>query len=949
MVDPIAVRDIFDRAAELTGSERAAFLNRECGANEALLREAKRLLLAHDRLNPLFDTLVDDELEMSPVDSPQTPERVGPYRILKELGRGGVGAVFLAVRNDDEYRKQVAIKLLRPGTESDEIVRRFRRERQILASIDHSNIAKLLDGGSTTTGLPYLVMEYIEGQAIDAYCDAARLTVAERLDLFCKVCDVVHFAHQNLVVHRDLKPANILVSPDGEPKLLDFGIAKLLNPGMFSVTADPTRPESRMMTPEYASPEQVRGEGITTSSDIYSLGVLLYKLLTGHGPYRLRTGQFHELARAICEDEPTRPSAVIDVEEDVPGVGGGRARITAESVSRSREGSRDRLRRKLRGDLDHIVLKAMRKEPHRRYASAEQLGDDIRRYGEKLPIRARRGTWTYRTARFVTRHGVALAAVSLFVMALLGAVVVTVVERRHAERESERARAVIGFLTTTLAAVDPRVAQGDEPTVRQLLDEAEARVTGLPDRDQSAVREVIAESRFQLGHLQQARAQYARLLEASAAGLGPTHRETLAARTGLAATLVELGQLKDAEISARAAADGYQPIEAREPKASLKAWNTLARVLLRLGTPDRLTEAEQILTVSNARSATLPAADVERLMSGQLSAQLRLAQGRILDSEPLARAAYQDALAALGPRHPLTLEAFDTLSSTLLALSRYAELLDTQQRHADETRRVLGADHVMTLRAQHTIAETLRQLDRFEEARTAYEEVLSSKVRLLGETHRSTLLTRHNMALLNKDLAQPDLAEQKLREVARDRREALGPEHVDTLDSEMMIALTLFEQRRLAESRTAYAAVLPRIKASLGESTESYLVGTANYAGLLYRMGDYDMAERTLRESLAAHRTVYGDRYFGTYYTMTELGTTLVHKQQFAEAEQLLTAALAGFREIYARQPSHSRVRQGLDRLTKLYDAWQKPEKAAEFRASLNRATEEAARTKQPR
>ena len=302
MVDPTDVRDLFDRAVELAGAERSALLDRSCQENDALRHEVERLLSAHDRLATVFDSPI--ETVESRRRRPALPEFVGPYRILKELGRGGVGAVFLAVRDDDEYRKQVAIKLLKPGTENDEIVRRFRRERQILASIDHPYIAKLLDGGTATDGLPYLAMEYVEGQPIDEYCDAAKLSVTDRLDLFRKVCDAVHFAHQNLVVHRDLKPGNILVASDGQPKLLDFGIAKLLNPGMFSLTVDPTRTESRMMTPEYASPEQIRGESITTASDTYSLGVLLYKLLTGHGPYRVRTGQFHELARAICEEEP---------------------------------------------------------------------------------------------------------------------------------------------------------------------------------------------------------------------------------------------------------------------------------------------------------------------------------------------------------------------------------------------------------------------------------------------------------------------------------------------------------------------------------------------------------------------------------------------------------------------------------------------------------------------
>jgi serine/threonine protein kinase/tetratricopeptide (TPR) repeat protein len=893
MVDPTDLHDIFDRAVELASAERAALLDQRCGRNDDLRREVERLLSAHDSLGAAFEPTTDSGAD-SPAAWSAPPEFVGPYRILKELGRGGVGAVFLAVRDDDEYRKQVAIKLLRPGTENEELVRRFRRERQILASIDHPYIAKLLDGGTTTNGLPYLVMEHVEGQPLDRHCDRRKLSITARLDLIRKVCEAVHFAHQNLVVHRDLKPGNILVTSDGQPKLLDFGVAKLLNPAMFSVTVDPTRTESRMMTPEYASPEQIRGESITTASDIYSLGVVLYKLLTGHGPYRIRTGQFHELARAICEEEPTRPSTVIDLEEEIPDDDGRIRRVTAESVSRSREGSRDRLRRKLRGELDHIVLMAMRKEPHRRYASAEQFNDDIGRYLENLPIRARKGTWTYHSSRFVRRHRVALGAVVLFIVGLVTAFAITIGERRRAERESERARAVVEFLTTTLSAVDPRVAQGDEPTVRQLLDEAETSVARLPSVEQSAIRRVIAESRFELGHLRQARAQYVTLLEASMAGPGPGHRETLTAQAGLAATQAELGELKDAEASARAAVAGYQQIEAADVRGALKAAHTLVRVLIRLGTPDRLAEADRLLASSAARVSSLAPDDVGRLTHSQLGVQVKSAQGRQLEAEPLARRAYQQTLSAMGPRHPLTLEAFDTLSYSLLSLGRYAELLQTQRHHADESRRVLGADHIMTLRAESTIAETLRQLDRFDESKKAYEQVLADKVRVLGATHRSTLLTRHNVALLYKDLKQPAAAERMLRDLARVQAEVLGPEHVDTLDTEMMVALTLYSQNRMEESRDAYAAVLRRIKSALGESAESYLVGTANYAGLLYRLGNYDEAERTLRECLKAHQRVYGDRFYGTYYTMSELGMTLVHKRRFEEAEALLLESRGG-------------------------------------------------------
>ncbi len=943
MLDPRRVRDIFEKAAELPLADRESFLDQACLPDDLLRHEIARMLTAYERWGGVFDTLHDEESQNVAV---AIPAIVGPYRILRELGRGGVGAVYLAIRADESFKKQVAIKLLRPGLQSDEIVRRFRHERQILASIDHPFIAKLLDGGSTPEGLPYLVMEYVDGQPIDEYCESHRLTIDQRLELFCNVCSAVHFAHQHLVVHRDLKPGNLFVSPDGTPKLLDFGIAKLLDPGLFALTVDATRADARMMTPEYASPEQIRGEGITTSSDIYSLGVVLYELLTDHLPYRVRNRPLHEVARAICDELPARPSTVLGIDEQVANAHGKTRHVTAESVAGARETSPDKLRRKLRGDLEHILMMALRKESHLRYASAEQFSDDIRRYREGFPVRARQGTWTYRASRFVRRHKVGLGAVAVFMLSLIGISAIATRERQRAERESTKANAVIEFLTTTLAAVDPRVAQGQDPTVKQLLDEAERRVSNpgnLPYAEEAAIRGVIAESRFQLGQLQQARDQYSKLLVTSRTNLGKDHPDTLAALAGLAAAQADLGELKEAEKHARLAVQGSEAFHDAVPRTAIRASNTLTSVLLRLGTKDHLTEAERTLNRSRVlAAATFNAGDADRLITDQLNAQLKLAENHPLEAEPLARQSYQMAFSTLGPRHPVTLAALDILTNCLFSLSRYGELIGVQQRHADDTRKVLGDDHVVTLRAEHAVAETFRMLDRFEEARQAYDRVLQKKIRVLGDTHPSTLSTRHAVALLYKDLQQTQKSEQMMREVALVRRNVLGPQHSDTLDSEMMIALTLYAQGRHRESRDAYAQVLPRIKASLGETAGGYLVGTVNYAGLLYRLGEYQVAEQTLRASLAAHRRAYGDAYYGTYYTMTELGTTLVHLKRYEEAEKLLLSALEGFRIIYAANPNHNRVRQALDRLERLYIAWNKPKEATEYRTLLNKATEAA-------
>ncbi len=362
--------------------------------------------------------------------------RIGPYRLVRELGQGGMGTVFLAVRDDDVFHKRVAVKLLKRGMDTDAIVQRFRAERQILAGLDHPNIARLLDGGTTDDGLPYLVMEYVEGAPLIEYADARDLYVAARLDLFLQVCAAVQHAHQNLVIHRDLKPANVLVTADGVPKLLDFGIAKLLNPEMAGHTMAPTAPGLQLMTPEYASPEQVRGEVVTTATDVYSLGVLLYEFLTGRQPYRLTSRALPEIVRVVCEEAPVQPSLAVTRPLDAA-----TARDTATTTSprSTRITDSHRLQRRLEGDLDNIVLKALSKEPTRRYASVDQFAEDVRRHLAGLPVLARPDTFGYRASKFVRRHRGAVAAGVAVVLALVLGLVGVAWQARVASRERARA------------------------------------------------------------------------------------------------------------------------------------------------------------------------------------------------------------------------------------------------------------------------------------------------------------------------------------------------------------------------------------------------------------------------------------------------------------------------------------------------------------------------------
>jgi eukaryotic-like serine/threonine-protein kinase len=427
------IRQVFDGALERPAKDRAAYLRVLCARDDELRREVETLLRSSEQAGEFLETPAAQLNQFAfrgPVrddDIGEYPEgyRIGPYQFVRRIGRGGMGAVWLATRFDQEYRKQVAVKMVKPGMDSQEILRRFRTERQVLANLDHPNIARLIDGGSTPDGLPYLVMEYVEGTPIDQYCEKRKCSISERLRLFRAVCSAVHYAHQNLVVHRDIKTSNILVA-DG-------------------VTLDlaQTRPEMRPMTLDYASPEQVRGETITTATDVYSLGVLLFRLLTGKMPYGAKLSQA-AMQHAICEKEPLRPSALV-LADDSTGVP--EATQKMEAVSESRDKARKRLRKKLAGDLDNIILMALRKEPHRRYLSVEQFSEDVGRYLDGRPVIARLDTPGYRFAKFVRRNVEGVAAAAVIGVALLSIAVISqraeiidAAARRRAESTLQQTR-----------------------------------------------------------------------------------------------------------------------------------------------------------------------------------------------------------------------------------------------------------------------------------------------------------------------------------------------------------------------------------------------------------------------------------------------------------------------------------------------------------------------------
>ncbi len=461
-------RDVFDAAVEKPPAERLTFARHAAGDDAELWREVESLLRSYEASNDLMERSPAPLIPLAGAPSPDEGQRFGPWRLLREVGEGGSGIVYAAARDDASYQKLVALKLLRPDRDSREMVRRFRMERQVLASLDHPNIGRMLDAGTSENGRPYLVMEFIEGVPIDQWCESRDLSTAARIRLFLLVCDAVGHAHRNLIVHCDLKPPNILVTSEGVPKLLDFGIAKLLRPELAPEGMITRSVFGRMLTPEYASPEQIRGEPVRTAVDIYSLGVLLYRLLTSHHPYSFPSESMVDIERTICQVEPKRPSQYVP---------------------------------RLRGDLDAILLKALRKEPHLRYESVEQFAADLRSYLEGRPVAAHRSTFQYRAGKFIRRNWGVVAATTAAVLLLTGSAAISIYYARAANARFQQARELTRFM---IFRFDDAIRQGQTNARRVLVSEGLGYIQRLSleaGSDPSLARE-LADSYVKMGDIQ---------------------------------------------------------------------------------------------------------------------------------------------------------------------------------------------------------------------------------------------------------------------------------------------------------------------------------------------------------------------------------------------------------------------------------------------------------------
>ncbi|NNF57636.1 MAG: tetratricopeptide repeat protein [Rhodothermaceae bacterium] len=897
------VTELFDDALEQPPEARAAWLDTACtdadGRPDAALRAEIDALLRADaaaEADSSFESATDRFEGVLPPDvsalASESPmgRRVGPYRIVRELGRGGMGMVYLGERADGQFEHTVALKLIRHGVDSAEARRRFRAERQILASLQHPHIAHLLDGGVTEDGTPWFALEYVEGEPITAYCDRRQLTVAERLDLFLTVGEVVAYAHHNLIVHRDLKPSNILVTPDGTVKLLDFGIAKLIETDAAEDEAL-THTGIQALTPEYAAPEQVRGEAITTATDVYALGLVLYELLTGHRPYRFTRTTPAEIERVVCEQMPAKPSTVV-TRPTLPTAPQAVA-VTPETVSRARSTIPERLRRYLGGDLDTIVLKALRKAPDQRYASAEALVEDVRRHQLGVPVLARKETSLYRASKFVRRHRAGVIAATLLIVALMGGLVVTSVLAREARLQAARADEVKTFLMGLFAVSDPDQARGDSVTARTLLDAAAAQIDTELTTDpllQAELMGVLGTIYGKLALFAQADTLLSEALARQRQRRGANHPATAKARVALAEVRYQQGAFVEAETLLRDALRVQQRGVAPDRPEASGTLSLLGQTLRRLS---RFNEADSLLTAAIATQREAPAATRPQLaVSLDRLASLRRDQGRYDEAEPLAREALVLREELLGSDHREVYESKNNLAIILRYLGDYDAAEALYREVLRFNRRRLGNEHLETATVLANLADIMMRQRRYAEAERMAREVLAIDLKLLPPEHPYIAMAQARLALTLKEREAFDEAEQLARQALAGYRNALGDEHPEVGSAHYWLGLVLYDRGRYDEAIRHFEQTLAIQEVALGEAhlflADPLLgIGRARMA-----QGRPDAAEPLLRRAVALRAAAIGPSDPRTASARLRLGQCLTAAGHLDEARAALTQSL---------------------------------------------------------
>jgi eukaryotic-like serine/threonine-protein kinase len=798
----IRVKELFNAALEKDADQREAFLREACGQDESLRAEVESLLAAHFEASGLSE----GPFFSADFDAP-APESIGPYKLIRKLGEGGMGQVWLA-EQVSPLRREVALKLLRAGIFDSGLLKRFQAERQSLAMMDHPAIAKVFDAGSTSSGQPYLVMEYVPGLPITDYCDARKLSIDERLKLFIRICEGVQHAHQKAVIHRDLKPANILVvEVDGKPApcIIDFGLAKAATPLLDEKTALLTQAGSFLGTPGYMSPEQTgsSGQDIDTRTDVYSLGVVLYVLLTGFLPFETKKKSVQEMLQQIREEDPPRPSARISRAKDVSAF---------NAAARGLEPTQ--LVSTLQGDLDWIVMKALEKDRNRRYGTPSELAADIGHYLRHEPVLARPASTVYRMQKYVRRHRVGVALTVFLVLLLAGFTLIQARQLRRITRERNRADRVTEYMAGMFKVSDPSEARGNTITAREVLDKASNDIDfGLAQDPELQAQMMVLMSRVYVSLGLYSRAETLARQAASVRNriFGPEHPQTLEAMDALEWALNQQRRAAEAEKLER---------------------ETLAIRRQVLGNDDS----------STARSMAYLAWSIQD-------------QGRYAEAEELARQALAIRRRLLGPEHQDTLVSMHDLAVSLEMTGRLDEAEKLERDALEIQRRALGNDHPDTLAFMWHLAFTLRLEGRFPEAEGLLRETLDIRRRVLGNDHPGTASSMSELGLLLIQEGRYEDAEKLLREAVDIDTRILGNDHPQTLHSMERLAGALRREGHYSDAEILQRKVIEILRRVSPRELPAVL---EELGATLAREGRYAEAERWTREAIEKASSILG-------------------------------------------------------------------------------------------
>lgn len=729
---------LFSAVLRVDPSERGAWLQEACPDDPSLRDLVSTLVRSHEEVTGILDrgSPIGTAASMAP--TLNAGDQVGRYMIDRKLGVGGMGDVYLAHRSDEQFERKVAIKVMRTGISDPDMLARFRSERQILAVLNHPNIARLYDGGVSETGLPYLVMEYIEGVPVTTYCDENKLDLDQRLGIFLDICRAVEHAHRNLIVHRDLKPGNILVTPDGQVKLLDFGIAKLLDDQIIAPDDQVlTREDSRVMTPDYASPEQIMGKPVSTASDVYALGVLLHELLTGVRPHRFAGMSKLEIERKLESTSLTRPSQRLSESPE-------------DSIYRSNEWIKH-----LYGDLDSIVMMALRVEPDLRYANSERLAADIIKYQSDLPVAARQGEQSYRFSKFVKRHTTGVIVTAMVIVMILGFLTVTIINnieiRRQAElvrAEQERTNQIAGFLSGLFSELNPNQSLGEDISARELLDRGAERI-GITLRDQplsqSDILMAIGGVYFNIFDMEKALDAYVRSYAIRDSMLGASDIRTAESQYWIARAHAELAQYDLADSLYRSAETKFAQVV--HPNASWQRFRAIGdrALVYRLQGDTDAAEPLFLESISGLR-AELGSMHVELARMLNNYSILLNDKGRYQESADFIAEALNINRTVTGDVNTDVMRDMTNLAANKVYLGQIAEADSLFARAQELANQLLPPTHSVRATIMNNRASLLIMLEKPVEAEALYNDVIDLRLQTVGETHPLTGIARMGLA-----------------------------------------------------------------------------------------------------------------------------------------------------------------------------------------------------------